>query len=326
MKNVSVIGEGAWGTALASLLADNGYQVTLWCHDHDVAQQIRDTRKNNKYAPNFNLNKNIIPTTELREAFVNTIIFFAIPVRYTRDILKQCASYYNQEQIWVMVNKGIEQETLLVPTQILNQVFNTQVNSVALAGPSFAHDLMNKQPTGVVLSSLDNNLILEIKKLVENSYFFTQESRDILGVQLAAALKNIFALGMGILEGAGYGTNTQALFLTKSLEEIKKLILANKSSVETVYGLAGVGDLLLTCFGKQSRNRQFGMLIGQQKSIEEATKFFATAPEGLNTLKSIQELAKKLSCQLPICSAIYHIIFESQKPESIVKVLKNIYF
>lgn len=308
---ITILGDGAWGTAVATVLAANNHDVTLWCHNPAVATSIEKSHINARYLPNFTLSAKITPTTSLSDALKNKIVFEAIPVQFMRKVLEQCKPYNTQDHKWVSLSKGIEAETLLFPTQIITDVLGQNTKVAALSGPSYAYDLAKQQPTGLVVASQDQTFTKELKTLLENNYVYPEISNDLLGVQLSGALKNIFALGTGILVGAGYGENTQTLMTMRGLKELEQLIEKIGAQKETLYGLAGVGDLILTCFGKQSRNYKVGFMIGQGKKLEAILKETGHVPEGVNTLKSIQQLGVKFDIKLPICAKINGIIFDN---------------
>lgn len=307
---ISVLGDGAWGTAIASALAANNHETTLWCHNQEVAEGIRTTHYNTRYLPNFKLSAKITPTTSLEEALGNKTVLVAIPVQFLRALLQKCTPYVQKDQIFVCLSKGIEAETLLFPSQIITDTMSPHIHVAALSGPSYAHDLAAKQPTGFVIASSDQHIGQKISTLFKNNFVFPELSADILGIQLGGALKNIFALGTGMLAGAGYGENTQVLMSMRAFQELETLAIKLGCKRETLYGLAGVGDMILTCFGSQSRNYKVGFMLGQGKKLEAILQETGAIPEGINTLKSIAQLAKKHDTPLPICTKIRQIIFD----------------
>jgi len=313
MSNVkiSVLGEGHFGTAIASVLANNCHEVRLWCYDEEIATEINETKINSKYFPEHNLNQNITATNDLYEAVKDTdFIFEAIPVKYLRSVIENLKKYIKDKQTIICLSKGIEDQTLLFPTQIVQEILpNVQV--AAISGPSFAKELMEEILTGVNLASISSDLSERIKNLLENEYFRIKIIDDILGLQVCGALKNVITIGIGIAQGANFADDTIAYLFTKGLSEISLLIKNLNGNKKTAYDFAGVGDLVLCAFGKSSRNLWFGQEIGKGKKIDEILKNNITV-EGLNTLKSIKQLSSNLELDLSFCSAIYQIVFENK--------------
>jgi glycerol-3-phosphate dehydrogenase (NAD(P)+) len=322
MKKVSILGDGAWGTAVACLLADNGYQVTIWCHDHTVADAINNTHINERYLPGVTLSPYIQATTSLQDALANAQwIFEAVPVKFLRVVLEKAKPFYNDQQTWVIMSKGIEQDTLMLPSQILDDVFKADVRKTVFSGPSFAADLAKKQITGVTIAAQSCEVGLELQTMLANSYFRPYISLDIIGVQAGGALKNIIAIGMGILKGADYTDNAQAYLFTRGLHEIVQLTTMLGGKHETVYGLSGVGDLVLTAMGNLSRNMLLGQQLGSGKTLQEISVAWGTLPEGINTVQSVHQLALKHSLNLPICNGLYQVIFHDKSTEVFLREL-----
>ena len=309
MKKVGIIGEGAWGTAVATLLAFNGYEVFLWCNFADVAHMILETGENKKYLPGIHLNAHIKPVTNFDDLAEIDWLFEAIPVQYLRSVLEKFKPFYHEKQRWVILSKGIEDSTLMFPGQMLDNIFQKQTNFVVLAGPSFAHDLAKQNITGVMLASSHKQMAQELQSMLNNDYFTTTLSDDVIGVEVGAALKNVLALGVGMIEGAGYGANTVMLFFTRVFHEICLLAKAMGAKEEALMGLAGLGDAVLTSFGGQSRNVCTGKLLGQGWPLAKILSETGMSPEGINTVKSVYALSQKFKVVLPLTSGLYHVIF-----------------
>ncbi|MDZ4154851.1 NAD(P)H-dependent glycerol-3-phosphate dehydrogenase [Methylicorpusculum sp.] len=321
-SHVCVLGEGAWGTAVATLLAENGYEVRLWCHDPAIAEEIRLQRTNARYLPEIVLDQKIKPTTDLREAICGARwVFEAIPVHHLRELLQKTIICFSPEQVWVILSKGIEQQTLMVPSQILDDVFGYTVQKAVFSGPSFAYDLSRRQPTAVTLAAIDCAVGLELQVVLANSYFRPYISRDFLGVQLGGALKNIFALGVGILDGAGFGDNVKAFILTRGLREMELITVALGGTKETIYGLSGVGDLVMSAMGGHGRNLLVGRRLGKGYLLADILQTTGYIPEGINTVQSVHQLLQKKNLQAPICTGIYHVIFENKPVEHFLQEL-----
>lgn len=322
MRRVCVIGEGAWGTAIATLLARNGHNVHLWCFESEVATAIALNRKNERYLPIVSIHENITPTSSEQEAMDEVEwVFESTPVKFLRSVLERFKSLYHSGQRWVILSKGIEQKSLLFPSQLLNDVFGTTVSSAVLAGPSFAKDLVQEQPTGVVIASASQDDARGAKALVENDFFRVDISGDLLGVQCCAAFKNVIALGVGILDGAGYQDNTKSLFLVRMLDEMKQLLYAIHADTATVMTLAGVGDVVLTALGAHSRNMMVGRRIGQGESLESILKQMGCIPEGVNTVESLRQLAHRENMVLPLTQAVDSVLVQAAHVGSIVALL-----
>lgn len=317
---VTVLGDGAWGTAIAKLLAQNGHEVLLWCNDAEVALTIQDHHINERYLPGIQLPSTIIPTLDLSQALKNQFVFEAIPVKFMRSVLNKAKPYAQPGQTWVVLSKGIETDTLLLPSQIAQDVLGENVPTIIISGPSFAHDLIKQQLTAVAIAGSSVETVAPVANLLENNFFKTKFCPDIIGVQVGGALKNIIALGMGMLDGAGYKDNPQAFFLTQGLQEIAQVAQALGGNNETIYGLSGLGDLVLTATGKQSKNRALGRRLGQGESLSSLCGNGAL-PEGCNTLQSVRQLALKYELELPLCSGIYDVVFDGKPLDDVMKRL-----
>lgn len=315
--NIAVLGEGAWGTAIAQLLAYNGNEVNLWCNFQEVANTITKTGINSKYLPHIKLiTEKIKPLTDSQEAIKDAAyVFSAIPIFYLRSVLRKFENFSSGTQQWISLSKGIENESCLLATQIMQDVLKhiPHENFYALSGPSFAADVVNKQPTGGILAGKNKEKMDEIKNLCENDFFKIYFSNDLHGVQAAGAFKNIIALARGLLISAGFGDNTQTLAFMKGIDDMKRVIAYYGGSTETCHTLAGLGDAVLTTFGTKSRNVDFGKKLGQGQNLSDLKKEFKTLPEGINTVQSLQLLVHKQALKLPFLEAIYSVIYD-QKP------------
>jgi glycerol-3-phosphate dehydrogenase (NAD(P)+) len=320
-KNVTILGDGAWGTAVATLLAHNGYNVVIWCHNADVAEEINTRHTNSRFLPDIMLDAKIVATTDMARALQNTHnVFEAVPVKYLRTVLEHAKPWYKTDQTWILLSKGIEQGSLLLPSTILDDVFGGTVHKAVVSGPSFAHDLARKQITGVTVAAPDTTIADAVSALLANDYLRPSRSSDIIGVQVGGAIKNVITLAMGMLDGAGYGDNTKAFVLTRGLQEMATLAIALGGHKETVYGLSGVGDLVLTATGMHSKNMKLGRELGQGKRLEDLVTNGAM-PEGVNTTQSVHQLARKHNLTLPICNGVYQVLFESK---SVQDMLHNV--
>ncbi len=316
---ITVVGEGAWGTAVATVLAYNRQAVFLWCNDPQVKKSIETTRYNDRYLPGVFLSELIIPVTDLPEAIRESLwIFESTPVQFLRSVLSSLDKKIVEDKRWVVLSKGIEKDTLLLPTQLINELFNT-TNYVVMFGPSFAHELAKQQLTAVTLATDNGALAQEVQKIVTTDYLKTFMSDDMIGVQCAGAFKNVLALIVGILDGAGCGDNTKAFVLTRGLQEIIQLSEQLGAHAQTFYGLAGIGDLVLTAYGKSSRNVMVGQKMGKGQSLEMILQETGAIPESINTLKSMRELIIEKKLTLPLLMGIYDIVFNRLSVEQFLK-------
>lgn len=317
-----MLGEGAWGTAVATVLAHNGIKVKLWCQDPSVANCIKTQHRNERYFPYFALNSLIEPVTDIKQALSGvTYVFVSTPVKYFRSVLEQAGDSIYEDQIWICLNKGIENETLLFPSQIINDVCDCAVRTAVLAGPSFAYDLAAKRVTAVTIAADDCDLASQIQGLMANEYFRPYTTDDIVGVQLGAALKNVMALAVGIADGAGMTDNTTAFLLTRGISEIAQLVKRRGGRIQTVYGLSGIGDTIMTAMSKLSRNRQVGLLLGQGKSLATIQQERPVLPEGINTVRSMYQMMERHGLELPICHGVYNIVFHGSTIHELVASL-----
>lgn len=321
---IAVIGEGAWGTAIATLLAHNNHEVLLWCHDAAVKDSILNERINKRYLPEIMLPANIVPHTDLDQVLCEVEwIFEAIPVKFLRSIIEKAVSCERTDQKWVILSKGIEQDSLLLPSQIIDQVFKRNVPKAAVLGPSYALPLARKETTAVTVAASDCHLGRQVQKLMATDYFRPYLSLDLMGVQLGGALKNVIALAIGMMDGHGYSDNAKVFLLTRGLHEMVQLALAMGGRQETMYGLSGVGDLVLTAMGSLSRNREVGKRLGQGESLQEILRKTGYTPEGINTVQSVHQLIQKKNLKLPILSGMYAVIFEGKTLDDLIQELMD---
>lgn len=324
MKKVTVLGDGAWGSAVATLLAHNGYDVTMWCYHEHIAQEINQSSTNSRYLPDIVLHDAIHATHDINQAILNSsIIFLAIPVAYIRLVLQSVQSVHNNNQLWVILSKSIEQETLLLPSQILQSLFGDSVNCAIVSGPSFAYELARKQLTAFVVAHKDASTAEQIKQILNCEYVTTEYSQDVHGVQLAGALKNVITIAVGIVEGAGFGDNFKSYLLTKGLQELSAIVTALGGQQETVYGLAGLGDVVLTALGKHSKNLTIGKKLGHGESLEQLKQEYSIFPEGINTIASVHELVTKHNINASLCVGLYEFVYNNGLLQTFIKQLSQ---
>jgi glycerol-3-phosphate dehydrogenase (NAD(P)+) len=323
MNYVAVLGDGAWGTACASVLADNGYHVKLWCYNADVAQHIAAHACNAVYLPGVMLDtKRIQVTTDIRHAVAEAeYVFEAIPVVHMRASLRVVQREIAQAKTWICLSKGIEQQTLLFPTGILEDMFGPLHRKAAISGPSFARDLVRKQLTAVMLATDDDEVAHKVRHMFANDYVHVYVSQDMIGVQLCGALKNGIALSVGILNGLGYGDNTQIYCVLRIMHEIVEVLHVIGGKQETAYGLAGIGDIMLTALGLHSKNVAAGKRLAAGISLEQLCQEMNCLPEGINTIATMQQLAHRHKLVLPIMATLHAILFEDVPVKRLYDVL-----
>jgi glycerol-3-phosphate dehydrogenase (NAD(P)+) len=323
-EKIAVIGAGAWGTALAMLLADKGHKVTLWMYEKDLAEETARTHENRVYLPGFTLPSSITVTSSLESAVkVSPVLLSVVPSHTVRTVTKQYASSLPKDAIIVSASKGIEIETLMPLSEIFRDVLPKEFHNrlCFLSGPSFAKEVAQKMPTAITLASYDADIGKKAQEILSNSYFRVYTNRDVIGVELAGSLKNVVAIAAGALEGMGFGYNTMAALLTRGLAEMARLGVAMGGNVTTFSGLAGMGDLVLTCTGGLSRNRTLGTRLGKGEKLDDIMKGAKTVAEGVKTAKAARDLAKKYRIDMPIVDEVYQILYEGKDPQRALKDL-----
>lgn len=312
---VSVIGSGSWGTTLSILLYDNGHEVKLWFRREDYLDKVKITRENYFYLPGVKIPEGILLTSDLNEALNGSdIVVLAVPTQHIRNIIKREEFKAHKAKVIVNVAKGIENETLMRVSEIIEDIFQSDENYCVLSGPSHAEEVVLKKPTAVVVASLNKDLAQFVQSAFMNGYFRVYTSDDVIGVELGGALKNIIAIATGIADGIGFGDNARAALMTRGIAEIVRLGVAMGAKLETFAGLSGIGDLIVTCTSKYSRNRFVGEQIGKGKKLDEVLKNMVMVAEGVWTTISAVELSKKYNVEMPITNVVYDILFNDKDP------------
>lgn len=309
----AVIGGGSWGTALASVLGHNGHDTVIWARDGAVADALTTRHENPKYLPGLKLPERVRGTQDLHQALQGAEIVVAVaPSHVTRAVMRDALPSLPKATPIVCATKGIENETLLTMSEVLEDVLPAEMHPYIsfLSGPSFARETVLRMPTAVVVAAHWEKQAQKVQKLFTSDTFRVYTSTDVAGVELGGSLKNVCAIAAGIADGMGFGTNTRAAIMTRGLGELVRLGVKKGANPLTLSGLAGMGDLVLTCTGELSRNRTVGLGLGQGKSIEEVLAGMKQVAEGVRTAKSAHDLAKKLNVEMPIHEAIYRIIHE----------------
>ena len=318
IEKIAVIGGGAWGTALAMLLADKGHDVTLWMYEKELAEETTRTRENRVYLPGFTLPSTIIITASLETAVRGkSFLLSVVPSHTVRAVTGQYVSFLEKDALIISASKGIEIDTLMPLSEIFIDVLPKEFHDrlCFLSGPSFAKEVARKMPTAIALASSDPVLGRKAQAVLSNDYFRVYTNDDIVGVELAGALKNVVAIAAGVLEGMGYGYNTMAALLTRGLVEMARLGVAMGGKPSTFAGLAGMGDLVLTCTGGLSRNRTLGARLGRGEKLDAIMKETRTVAEGVKTAKAARELALKYKIDMPIVDEVYQLLYEGKTPK-----------
>lgn len=318
----TVLGGGGWGTALALLLLDNGHSVTLWTYREDEAARLREQREN-PLLKGVALPDALEITSSLDAVADSGIVVMAVPSFAVRETARKAAPLLEPDAIVVSVAKGIEKDTALCLSQIIEQETGGKNRIVVLSGPSHAEEVGRRVPTGCVAASRDMVAAQVIQDAFMNTRFRVYTNSDVMGVELGAALKNVLALCCGISDGMGLGDNTKALLMTRGMTEMARLGVAMGGRKETFAGLSGMGDLIVTCTSMHSRNRRCGILIGQGKSVQEAIAGVGAVVEGYFAACSAHQLAEKAGVEMPICQSAYEVLYEGQPVQSVVDRLMN---
>lgn len=318
IKNISVIGDGGWGTTLAILLLQKGYNVALWGAFPEYTEILKSKRVNAKFLPGICIPAGIEITSSLDQAVKNKdLIVLAVPSQYMRGVLAKVAALKASGAIFVSVTKGIENKTLKRMSEVICEILG-KVPLAVLSGPTIAHEVALKAPTTIVASSLDMELSKTVQDVFMTDTFRVYASDDVIGAELGGSLKNVIAIAAGISDGLGFGANAKAALLTRGLVEMVRLGVAMGAKKETFYGLSGLGDLATTCISSYSRNRHFGEAIGKGKTLKEALKETEMVVEGVATAQSAYDLAKKYKIEMPIVAEICRVLYENKDPKKAV--------
>lgn len=318
MAKVSFLGAGSWGTALAILLANNGHSVKLWSKIPAEVELLKTKREHVDRLPGVKLPDNIEVTDDLEDSCKDRdLIVFSVASPYVRSTAKEAAPFIKKGQLLVNVAKGIEDETLMTLTEIIEDEI-PGVSVAVLSGPSHAEEVSKGIPTTVVVGAKTKEDASKIQDMFMSEVFRVYISSDIIGIELGGALKNVIALAAGICDGLGFGDNTKAALMTRGIAEMSRLGVAMGGKAETFSGLSGVGDLIVTCTSVHSRNRSAGVLIGQGKTMEEAMAEVKQIVEGVYSAKAAIGLAKKYEISMPICEQIDEVLFHGKTAKAAV--------
>jgi glycerol-3-phosphate dehydrogenase (NAD(P)+) len=323
-KNIAVIGAGSWGTALAKILSDKGHRVVLWGHRQEHVAALRTTRENRVYLPGFPLGDNLSATADLQAAVAGRpVVVMVVPSHVYREVFKNLVPALARDALIVSATKGIENNTLLTMTGLMaEELPRGHTNPLAvLSGPSFALEVAQGQPSAVTVASRNKEAALAIQNIFHTERFRVYGSTDVVGLELGGALKNIVAIAAGICDGLGYGTNTRAALITRGLAEIARLGVKLGATPLTFSGLAGLGDLVLTCTGDLSRNRQVGLNLGRGRILSEILTEMKMVAEGVKTTSSAWKLACREKVEMPILEQIHQVLYENKPCDDAVQML-----
>jgi glycerol-3-phosphate dehydrogenase (NAD(P)+) len=324
ITRIGVIGAGSWGTTLADLLADKGYHVDLWVREEEVYNQIKEDRINKTFLPGIRLGSMFSPVKTLEQALANKdLVVMVVPSHVFREVLLGLKPYLQPDMRLMTATKGIENDSLKIMSQVVEEILPEEYSRpfACLAGPSFAREVMAKQPTAVTISCRDISHAEMLQTIFSTEFFRVYTSDDLVGVQLCGALKNVIAIASGAADGIGFGLNARAALITRGLAEITRLGVAMGANPMTFAGLSGIGDLVLTCTGDLSRNRMVGIKIGQGMRLEEITRDMNMVAEGIKTSISAYQLGKKIRVDMPIINQVYKILYQGKEPRSAVREL-----
>ncbi len=323
MEKVTVLGGGGWAIALAKVLYENGNDVTLWSFLQKEVDMLTQEHENKVGLPGVKIPKEVKITNNIEEAVKDSkMIVMAVASSFVRSTAKSLKGIVPEGQIIVDVAKGIEDETLYTMTEIIEEEL-PGVDAVVLSGPSHAEEVGLRIPTAVVIGAKTGDTAKTVQKLFANNYFRTYASPDRKSIELGGSLKNVIALAAGIIDGLGYGDNTEAALITRGIKEITQLGVAMGGHSRTFHGLSGIGDLIVTCESKHSRNRRAGILIGKGYSLEEAVKEVNMVVEGAVSAKAALKLAKKYNVSMPIVEAVNQVIFDGKPAREAMTELMN---
>ncbi len=319
--NITVIGAGAWGTALAVSLAER-HRTTLWGRDAEQIESMRTRHCNQRYLPDVPLPDGLSLTSDFSAALADAeLLIIAVPTAALRTTLQRIAQYPACDVVWLC--KGFEAETSLLPHQVAEQVLPAKFHRGVLSGPSFALEVARGLPTALVLASDDESFAQRAAQALHHSRLRIYASNDVIGVEIGGAVKNVMAIAAGVSDGMSLGNNARAALITRGLAEISRLGLKLGGRAETLGGLSGAGDLILTCTGDLSRNRRVGFLLAHGQSLDEILVQLGHVAEGVYAVREVHELAQHLGVDMPICEAVYRVLYDHVPAHEMVANLLN---
>ena len=318
---IAILGDGGWGTTLASLVSAKGYSVTLWGAFEGYSKLMAKTRLNPKFLPGIKIPHEVQITSDIKAAVTNKdILVLAVPAQYTRGVLKKVKGKFNKNTIFISVTKGIEIGSSKRISEIIHAILGP-VKFAVLSGPTIAQEVAKGIPTTIVAASHNKKTRKTIQEIFSTERFRVYTNPDVIGVELGGSLKNVIAIACGVSDGLGFGTNTKAAILSRGLAEISRLGKAMGARLETFSGISGLGDLVTTCISKQSRNRFVGEQIGKGKNLKQIYKHMQMVAEGVSTAKSAYALSLKYKVEMPITKEVYRLLYLNKSPQQVVRDL-----
>ncbi|MDD5558936.1 NAD(P)H-dependent glycerol-3-phosphate dehydrogenase [Candidatus Methylomirabilis sp.] len=322
MEHIGVVGAGAWGTTLAKLLTEKGHAVTLWVRERELAVTMAREHENSLYLPGIELPEALEVTTSLAEVARGcSAILLVTPSHVFRSVFTDLLPFIRESPLFIIATKGLEPNSCMTMWQVLHEVAPSMRTLAVLSGPTFAKEVSRGLPTAAVAASAEAAVALRVQGLLSTPTFRVYAGSDPLGVELGGAIKNVIAIAAGIVDGLGLGHNALAALITRGLHEMTRLGVAMGARAETFAGLAGLGDLVLTCTGDLSRNRQLGLALGRGAALSELLERSPTVKEGVNASKGAVDLARRFSVDMPICQETYAVLFEHRSPKEAVASL-----
>lgn len=325
-EKIGVIGAGSWGTALADLLAKKGHDVVLWAYERELVEEMGKTRENAPFLPGIKLSPRLAFTNSLQEAVAGKgIILFVSPTQVLRHVITSLLPFLPADAVLVSASKGVELNTLKIVSQIFEELLplNLYHNFAVLSGPSFAREVAQETPTAVAVAADADSVARRVQDAFNTAYFRVYTNNDMIGVELGGAIKNVIAIAAGISDGLGFGCNTRAALITRGLAEMTRLGLAMGAKSATFAGLAGMGDLVLTCTGDLSRNRTVGIKLAQGNSLADILAQMRMVAEGVKTTESAYNLAKRVGIDMPITEKVYQVLYENKPAREAVLELMS---
>src|SRR5882672_1565060 len=324
MEAIAVIGAGAWGTALAKLLGDKGYPVKLWTRREEHARAMIEAGENTRYLGGVSLPRTVVPTASFENALAGaSVVLLVVPSHALRGTVEAARPHLGKGAVLVSATKGIENDTLMLMAEVVADVLGAETAErlTVLSGPSFAREVAAHVPTNIVVASRDGALSTELQRVFATDWLRVYSSDDPVGVEVGGALKNVIAIAAGACDGLGFGHNTRAALVTRGLAEVVRIAIAKGGNVLSIAGLAGLGDLVLTCTGELSRNRTVGFELGRGRTLPDVLAGLGHVAEGVRTAKSAYDLGRKFGVDMPITMEVYRVLYEGKSPKQAVSDL-----
>lgn len=321
IRKVAILGGGSFGTVIANMVAENGFDVHLWLRDESLAENINKNHENSRYLPGYGLSERLSASTSMELVLEGAdLVFVSIPSQSFRQVVQQARPWLKADQMLVSTTKGIEAQTFSLMSEILKEEMPSARIGV-LSGPNLAKEVASRQLTATVIASDSSELRGSVQGILHSSYFRVYASSDTYGVELGGTLKNIYAIAAGLSSALGMGENTKSMLMTRSLAEMSRFAVCMGANPMTFIGLAGVGDLIVTCMSPLSRNYRVGYALGEGKSLEQAVAALGQVAEGVNTIKHVKEKAAEMDVYMPLVAGLYEVVFNNAPVAEVVKML-----